>query len=175
MEKNQIDLLIKKHQLLGHSRTIYGHKYARSVRALFMEGRLELIEAVDRRNAGTCARTPNAYVPRYLNLNESDSIRTYDELCKVDLHQDLTVTLRIEDSTVSLSVRNPRPRADFHLKGDWWAISFGERSGFASLIETEFIHHAEAIRQDEVRAAELKRRREIEEALLAGTYMPPEA
>jgi hypothetical protein len=167
MNKAQIATLVKKHQILGHSRTLYGHKYARSVRALFMEGRLELLKVTDRRSF-KCK-------DREIDLNCVESIRTYDELCKVDLHQDLTVTLRVEESTISLSAHNPRPRADFHLKGDWWAISSGERSGFASLIETEFIHHAEAIRQDEVRAAELKRRREIEAALLAGTYVPLEA
>lgn len=153
--------LIKKHQIVGGIRTLYGHRYARSVQALFKAGKLSLIKVDDhRRGFGSW---------KEIDLNEYESISTYDELVKVDLNQDLTVTLHIDESTVSFYAVPSRRRASFHLSGDWWLIGQGTID-FAARIDAEFKLLVRDVRQAEIQAAEEKREAEIEIALLDGTY-----
>jgi hypothetical protein len=164
--KEEIDVLVRKMTLAGCRPTLHGHGYARSVRQLYLESRLKLVNVTDLRSYKREDDETDLATPA--------SICTYDELAAVHLNEDLTVTLYIKESMVSLNSHPSRPRVNFTLSGEWWAIS-KQGEGFPQAIDRAFSRRAASL--FELEEAEKAKRRclAIEAELLAGTYDYPES
>ena len=157
----QIDLLVRKMRIAQCKPHLFGATYATLVRRLYLDGRLKLVSVADLRSFKRDDEE--------VDLKTPASICTYDELAQVSLNLDLTVTLYIRESTVSLRSEPSAPRANFILSGDWWAINKAG-DGFSTVIEREFKRHCSAVFDLEEDERRKKRVLEIEAQLLAGTY-----
>lgn len=157
-----VERLAKMMSITGHGLTLSGHSWLYNARYLFLKGYLKLESVEDLRRVSYGR-------PSEIDLEDSDSIRTYDELAEVRITSDLQVQIHVDESTVSLRAQPSRRRAVFHLTGDWWRL-WHYSTTVESLMTKQFTEYAEGCRHLEEIAQKLKRRREIEDQLLAGTY-----
>jgi hypothetical protein len=166
MHDIQIELLKRKREIakLGLL-TVNGHKFASLVRKLYIDKHLTLIRVED--------QSRNLARPFELDFNNSESIRTYDDLIKCTLNEDYTISVWVREGTESFRSTPSRPRAVFHLSGKWW-MAEGLDRGFVEEIENGFTRYAIGLRELEELSAKAHRVKCIEQELLGGVYVLPE-